>query len=141
MRVLNEGLGCESNQIVTLQSVATFYVTNGKVVFPWLLHQTPFLTIYFSVSFQPQHYQIKTDEARKINQNFALELTICNTDRQVLTSSTKSKVFLCVIYCCMYFKRHLWYRVSVRDGDCDKIICILPGNDGWYCCLNKLKPV
>jgi len=32
---------------------------------------------------------------------------------------------VCVIYCCMYFKRHIWYRVSVRDGDYDKIICIL----------------
>jgi hypothetical protein len=73
--------------------VATFYVTNGKVVLPWLLHQTPFLTIYVSVSFQTQNYQIKTHEARKINPTFALESNICNTDRQVLTSSTKSRFF------------------------------------------------
>jgi hypothetical protein len=93
MWVLNESLGCESNQIVTLQSVATFYVINGEVVFPWLLYQTPFLTIYVSVSFQTQHYQIKRDEVKKIKPTFALEFSICNTDRQELTSSTKLQSF------------------------------------------------
>lgn len=94
MRVLNAGLGCESNQIVTLQSVVTFNVTNGEVVFPWLLHQTPFLTIYVSVSFQTHHYQIKTDKAtRKINSTFVLELNICNTERP--GQSLKDFFFFC----------------------------------------------
>jgi len=80
------------------------------------------------------------NKARKINPTFASELNICSTDRQVLTSSTKSKVFF-VIYCRVYFKRLLWYEVSVWDGDYNKLIYVLQRNDGTYGCLNKLKNV
>jgi hypothetical protein len=80
--------------------VGTFYVTNGKEAFPWLLHPTPFLTIYVSVSFQTQN-------CRRVAIQERLTAVLRSIPKQAFADSFQKlyeRCQPCVVKDCDYFE-------------------------------------